>query len=264
MNVPDFVHDDLGALGIALEPRQLEALADYLARVMAANQRMNLTAVREEDAAWRRLVIDSLSVLPGVDMLGEPAKVIDIGSGAGLPGLPIAVARPAVQVTMLEATGKKAEFIRGCIEALGLTNAQVLQERAEVLGQDPQHRAGYDAAVSRAVGAMPLVLEYSLPLVREGGRVLAMKGPARRAGAGGFGRRAGPTGRRRAGGDRRVSGIVWQRPGRRVGNQRPPDPVALPPDTGPPQEAAAVGAVGRVRCVSGDRFTRLGLQWRDE
>ena len=177
MNVPDFVHDDLGALGIALEPRQLEALADYLARVMAANQRMNLTAVREEDAAWRRLVIDSLSVLPGVDMLGESAKVIDIGSGAGLPGLPIAVARPAVQVTMLEATGKKADFIRGCIEALGLTNAQVLQERAEVLGQDPQHRAGYDAAVSRAVGAMPLVLEYSLPLVREGGRVLAMKGP---------------------------------------------------------------------------------------
>jgi 16S rRNA (guanine527-N7)-methyltransferase len=78
---------------------------------------------------------------------------------------------------MLETTGKKADFIRGCIAALGLSNARVIQQRAETLGQEAGHRGVYDAAVSRAVGAMALVLEYSLPLVREGGRVLAMKGP---------------------------------------------------------------------------------------
>jgi len=181
MPIPDFVHDDLAALEIALEPDQLDRLADYLARVLQANQRMNLTAIREEDAAWRRLIVDSLSVLPGIDDVesatGAAVRVVDIGSGAGLPGLPIAIARPGVQVTMLETTGKKADFIRGCIEGLGLNNAQVLQARAETVGQDEQHRGMYDAAVSRAVGAMSLVLEYSLPLVREGGRVLAMKGP---------------------------------------------------------------------------------------
>lgn len=181
MTIPDFVHDDLAALEIELSGGQLAQLADYLARVLDANTRMNLTAIKEPDAAWRRLIIDSLTVLPGIDDL-EPAaggavSIIDIGSGAGLPGLPLAIARPGVQVTMLETTGKKADFIRGCIEALGLANAQVIQQRAETLGQDEQHRARYDAAVSRAVGAMPLVLEYSLPLVREGGRVLAMKGP---------------------------------------------------------------------------------------
>lgn len=181
MTIPDFVHDDLAALEIELSSGQLAQLADYLARVLDANTRMNLTAIKEPDAAWRRLIIDSLTVLPGIDDLEPVAdgaiRIIDIGSGAGLPGLPLAIVRPGVQVTMLETTGKKADFIRSCIEALGLTNAKVIQQRAETLGQDEQHRARYDAAVSRAVGAMPLVLEYSLPLVREGGRVLAMKGP---------------------------------------------------------------------------------------
>ena len=181
MPIPDFVHDDLATLEIALEPAQLDQLADYLARVLEANQRMNLTAIREEDAAWRRLIVDSLSVLPGIDDLesatGAAVRVVDIGSGAGLPGLPLAIARPGVQITMLETTGKKADFIRSCIEGLGLENAQVIQSRAETVGQEEEHRGTYDAAVSRAVGAMSLVLEYSLPLVREGGRVLAMKGP---------------------------------------------------------------------------------------
>ena len=181
MPIPDFVHDDLAALEIALTDAQLAQLADYLARILDANTRMNLTAVKEPDAAWRRLIVDSLTVLPGIDDLklvaGGAVSVVDIGSGAGLPGVPIAIARPGVRVTMLETTGKKADFIRGCVEALGLENARVVQDRAETLGQAEGHRGVYDAAVSRAVGAMPLVLEYSLPLVREGGRVLAMKGP---------------------------------------------------------------------------------------
>ena len=181
MPIPDFVHDDLAALQIELTPEQLAQLAEYLAQVLEGNQRMNLTAIRDPDAAWRRLIVDSLSVLPGIDdvepVSGGAVRVIDIGSGAGLPGVPIAIARPDVSVTMLESTGKKAQFIADCIEALGLENAQVIPDRAETAGQDPEYRGQYDVAVSRAVGVMSLVLEYSLPLVREGGRVLAMKGP---------------------------------------------------------------------------------------
>lgn len=179
--IPPFVLEDLAALEIDLTPEQLDRLARYLALVLEANTWMNLTAIREEDAAWRRLIIDSLTVLPGLDMLDPGSSpgnmVIDVGSGAGLPGVPLAIARPGLKVTMLEATGKKAAFIQSCIDALGLTNAKVVAERAETIGQDPQFRGQYAAAVSRAVGPMSLVLEYCLPLVSVGGRVLAMKGP---------------------------------------------------------------------------------------
>lgn len=175
--IPPFVLEDLAALEIELTPEQLDQLARYLALVLEANTRMNLTAIREEDAAWRRLIIDSLTVLPGLDMLEPGSQVIDVGSGAGLPGVPLAIARPGLKLTMLEATGKKAAFIQSCIDELGLKNAKVVSERAETVGQNPSFRGQYAAAVSRAVGPMSLVLEYSLPLVSVGGRVLAMKGP---------------------------------------------------------------------------------------
>ncbi len=177
MTIPDFVHADLEALGFDAPDQTLDRLAAFLGLLLDANARMNLTAVREPDAAWRRLIIDSLTVLPGLDHLGEAGRVIDIGSGGGLPGVPLAIARPDLGVTLLESTGKKTAFHREAIAALGLTNVTSVQERAETLGQDPTHRQRYDAAVSRAVGAMPEVLEYSLPLVKVGGRVLAMKGP---------------------------------------------------------------------------------------
>ncbi|MEM1353627.1 MAG: 16S rRNA (guanine(527)-N(7))-methyltransferase RsmG [Planctomycetota bacterium] len=175
--IPPFVLEDLSTLEIELTPEQFDQLARYLALVMEANQRMNLTAIREADAAWRRLIVDSLTVLPGLDMLEQGEQVIDIGSGAGLPGVPLAIARPGLGFTMLEATGKKAAFIQSCIDELGLANAVVTQARAETIGQDPQFREQCAAAVSRAVGPMSMVLEYSLPLVQVGGRVLAMKGP---------------------------------------------------------------------------------------
>lgn len=174
---PDFVHAELAELEIELTPDQLDKLARYLDMVMQANQRMNLTAIRDEELAWRRLIIDSLTVLPGLDMLDPGSRVIDIGSGAGLPGVPLAIVRPNLKLTMLEVTGKKAAFIRSCVDALAPHNGSVIQERAETVGQDPAHREQYDAAVSRAVGPMSLVLEYSMPLLHVGGRMLAMKGP---------------------------------------------------------------------------------------
>ncbi|MEX0652830.1 MAG: 16S rRNA (guanine(527)-N(7))-methyltransferase RsmG [Phycisphaeraceae bacterium] len=175
--IPDFVPRELEQLGVTLAPDRLDTLARYLARLLDATQRVNLTAIREPDAAWRRLIIDSLTLLPGFDPVPAGAAIIDIGTGGGLPGIPLAIARPDLRVTLLEATGKKVRFLNDCITELHLANTQAIQARAEAVGQDAAHRQRYDVAVSRAVGPMPEVLEYSLPLVKVGGRVLVMKGP---------------------------------------------------------------------------------------
>jgi 16S rRNA (guanine527-N7)-methyltransferase len=175
--IPPFVYEELRELDIELTPEQLDQLDRYLALVLDENRRTNLTAIREPEAAWRRLIIDSLTVLPGLDELEPGSRVIDVGSGAGLPGMPVAIARPNLRITMLESTGKKAEFIRRSIETLGLSNAGVLQDRAERAGQSPEHREAYEACINRAVGPMNVLLEFALPLVQVGGRVLAMKGP---------------------------------------------------------------------------------------
>lgn len=175
--IPTFVHDELRELDIEITSDQLDQLDHYLSMVLDENRTTNLTAVREPDTAWRRLIIDSLTVLPGLDELAPGSRVIDVGSGAGLPGMPVAIIRPNLKLTMLESTGKKADFIRRSIETLGLTNATVLQERAETAGQSPKHREAYDACINRAVGPMNVLLEFAMPLVQTSGRVLAMKGP---------------------------------------------------------------------------------------
>ncbi|MFW6060917.1 MAG: 16S rRNA (guanine(527)-N(7))-methyltransferase RsmG [Phycisphaeraceae bacterium] len=178
MSIPDFVRPTLQRLDVALDEAQLERLARYLDLLLEANRRVNLTAVREPEAAWHRLILDSLTLAPGLEPLGEGAALIDIGSGGGLPGIPLAIARPDLHFTLLEATGKKARFLQQCVDELPLTNAHVLNDRAEHVGQDAAHRQRYELAMARAVGSVAEVLEYALPLVKVGGRVLAMKGKA--------------------------------------------------------------------------------------
>ena len=177
MPIPDFVHDDLEQLGFEAPAPLLALLEHYLELLLQANERMNLTAVREPDAAWRRLIVDSMTPLPWLDELPEDAQVTDVGSGGGLPGVPLAICRGDLQFTLIEATAKKAEFLGEIAGTLGLEHVQVVNDRAERVGHMPEHRARYDVAVSRAVGALPAVLEWSMPLIREGGFVLAMKGP---------------------------------------------------------------------------------------
>jgi len=171
------VHEALAALDLSLPAGALPRLARYLDLLLEANEQTNLTAVRDRDAAWGRLIIDSLTVLPGLDMLEPGSSVMDIGTGGGMPGIPLAIARPTLHLTLLESTGKKVRWLEHFLESLALENVTAMQQRAEALGHDSAHREHYDAAVSRAIGSMSAVLEYSLPLVRVGGRVLAMKGP---------------------------------------------------------------------------------------
>jgi 16S rRNA (guanine527-N7)-methyltransferase len=164
------------AYGIAFDAGDLEALGTYLSLLLETNTRFNLTAVTDPDEAWTKHVFDSLTLLPYV--LGAEARhVIDVGSGGGLPGVPLAIALPEVDFTLLEATGKKAGFLCDVAERLALANVEVVNDRAETIGRDrDRHREQYDLVVARAVGKLAVLAELTVPLARVGGHVAAIKG----------------------------------------------------------------------------------------
>lgn len=179
MDIPIGVRRAVESVGLeaAAVEGALERLAQYLDLLFEANQRVNLTAVRDRELAWGRLVLESLAPVDRLKGLAEGAELIDVGAGGGVPGIPLAIVLPELRVTLLEATGKKANFIERCVGELGLEGAGVVHGRAETVGHDPAHRGRYGAAVCRGVGPMNRVLEYMLPLVRVGGEAIAIKGP---------------------------------------------------------------------------------------
>lgn len=134
----------------------------------------NLTAIRDVESILERHVLDALTLLPALDVEGARA-VIDVGAGAGFPGLVLAVARPALQVVLLEATRKKSAFSQDAIDQLHLKNVAALCARAESAAHDAAHRGRYCAAVARSVARMPVLAELALPFVRGGGTLLAQK-----------------------------------------------------------------------------------------
>lgn len=171
-NLADIV---LQRMGIRLTQRQLHALAVYERELLDWNTRFNLTAIKNTEEIRTKHFLDSLTCL--LAMRDTPCeKLIDIGTGAGFPGLALKIAMPAVRLTLVESVGKKADFCRHMVKCLALDQVEVVQERAETLGQMPAFREQYDWAVARAVAVMPVLAEYLLPLVRVGGSILAMKG----------------------------------------------------------------------------------------
>jgi len=175
---PTWLVEQASELGIEFEPGDVEQLGLYLALLLDANTRFNLTAVTDPGEAWRRHIFDSLTLVPFI-ISAEAKQVIDVGSGGGLPGIPLAIALPEVQFTLLEATRKKARFLEEVVERLNLTNVRVVADRAETIGQAHSaagHRERYDIVLARAVGKLPVLLELTVPLARIGGYVLAMKG----------------------------------------------------------------------------------------
>jgi 16S rRNA (guanine527-N7)-methyltransferase len=179
---PSDFFDAAASLGVAFEPGDVERLGRFLALLLEGNARTNLTAITDPAQAWSRHILDALSLVPVLASIDPgPAagalSVIDIGSGGGVPALPLAIVMPEVRFTLVEATGKKVAFLSHVITTLGLTNARVLQDRAERLGQDHKtHRERYDAATARALGHLAVVAELCGPLVRPGGYVVAVKG----------------------------------------------------------------------------------------
>jgi 16S rRNA (guanine527-N7)-methyltransferase len=160
-------------LGVPVDAALQARLGEYLEALREANRACNLTAIRDAESAWLRHIADSLSVAP---RLAPGEALVDIGSGAGLPGVVLALADPTRSVTLLEATGKKCRFLEATAARFGLERVVVLHLRAEEAGRDARYREGFDVAVARAVADLPVLLELAAPLVRIGGRVLAMKG----------------------------------------------------------------------------------------
>lgn len=161
--------------GVNLLPEQVAAFDRYAHELIEWSAHTNLTAIVEPDAVRVRHFLDSLSIAR-VDPLADGTHIIDVGTGAGLPGLALAIAYPRVHVTLLEATGKKVAFLDHVINVLGLENVRTLHARAEEAGRISHHRARYDLVLARAVARMPALVEYLLPLARMGGRCIAMKG----------------------------------------------------------------------------------------
>ncbi len=163
-------------LHLEFDDRDLEQLGVYLAAIRVANEQFNLTRITDDEAMWVKHVLDSLTLLPYVEQAGA-TRIIDVGSGAGLPGVPLAICLPDVRVTLLEATGKKARFLQQAVADLHLQNVTVVNERAEVAAHDHErHRGQYDVAVARAVGKLPVLLELLAAFLREGGHILTIKG----------------------------------------------------------------------------------------
>lgn len=163
--------------GLELEEATLEGLVSY-ARLLAGYREANVIGTRDYDRVLLDHVLDSLSCYL-YRPLKDAAAVVDIGSGGGLPGIPIAIHRPDTRVTLIEATGKKARFLRQTVEALGLENVTTLDARAEEVGRMRDHRESYDAATARALARLAAVAEYGVPLLRVGGALISMKGHLR-------------------------------------------------------------------------------------
>ncbi len=174
---PAFFVEAARAIGVEFEPQDLDRLGRFLAMLLETNTRFNLTAIRTPDEAWERHVLDAMGLVQFLAELGSGSSVADVGSGGGVPGMPLAIVLPDPRFTLIEATGKKARFLEAAANALALANVRVVNERAEVLGQDREgHRACYDVALARAVGHLAVVAELCAPLVKVGGLLLLTKG----------------------------------------------------------------------------------------
>lgn len=170
----DFIVADLG-----LSPAQTDQLAAYSNAL--ATSAHNLTSARDREQVDTRHVAESLAfgrLLDGHGLLTHGARILDLGAGGGLPGIPLRIAWPAIALTLLESVGKKCRFLEDVARDLDLDNVIVLEGRAETFGHDPEHRERYDLVVARAVAPLPVLIEYAVPFLRVGGHLAAVKGRA--------------------------------------------------------------------------------------
>jgi 16S rRNA (guanine527-N7)-methyltransferase len=161
--------------GVHLTGRQVTALVNFERELLKWNEKFNLTAIRDTESIRTKHFLDSFScVLAWKE--NPPKHLIDVGTGAGFPGIPLKILYPSMRLTLVESVGKKAAFCRHAVETLKLDAVEVVAARAEDVGQMSGHREEYDWAVARAVATLPVLAEYLLPLIQVGGAMLAQKG----------------------------------------------------------------------------------------
>jgi 16S rRNA (guanine527-N7)-methyltransferase len=162
-------------IGHKITTQQIGMLRLYEKELLSWNKKINLTAVVDPEMIEIKHFLDSISCLK-VMQNTRCDKVIDVGTGAGFPGLPLKIINPSIHLTLVESIKKKAEFCKHLCETLKLNDVDIIQERIEAIGQSHLHREQYDWAIARAVAYLPTLIEYLLPLVKIGGSALAMKG----------------------------------------------------------------------------------------
>ena len=179
MNTPHALPADLapllraGLVDLQLDPALETPLLDYLSLLLRWNRTYNLTAVRDPHEMVTKHLLDSLAMHPYVDGLARAGGALaDLGTGAGLPGIPLAIAKPGLRVTLVESAGKKARFMREAVRHLKLADVQVAESRIEALDMP----GAFDAITARALATLPLLVEWGGPLLKPDGRLLAMKG----------------------------------------------------------------------------------------
>jgi len=165
-------------LGIDLNPDEVEKLFSYMDLIKIWNNKFNLTSIDDDHDFIVKHFLDSLSILPFIKKFEniDNINIIDIGTGAGFPAIPLKIILKDINITMLDAVEKKVKFLDVCISTLKIKNTKAFHGRAEDYGHNKEHREKYDIAVARAVASLPVLLEYCLPFVKKDGIFIAMKG----------------------------------------------------------------------------------------
>lgn len=175
MNFTEALKQAAQDFGITMTEDQLSAFTTYYELLVEWNEKINLTAITEPQEVAVKHIIDSLSCLDA-DVLPPNSNLIDVGTGAGFPGLPLKIMRPDIRLTLLDSLNKRINFLKEVTQCLALTNVEFLHGRAEELGQSKEHRGRYQASSARAVARLNVLCELCLPFVKANGYFIALKG----------------------------------------------------------------------------------------
>ena len=167
----ELLKNGFSAMKLSVSDAQIAQLEDFTARMLDTNKVMNLTRITDPKEIAEKHLLDCASLLQAADF--SKKSVVDVGCGAGFPGMPLHILCPSCELTLLDSLGKRIRFLQGCIDAMNLSNIEAVHARAEEFAA--KHREQYDFAVSRAVAQLNVLAELSLPLVKQGGAFIAMK-----------------------------------------------------------------------------------------